>query len=69
MKMKYISQTKEILDGAPVIIGTRIPVERLSALIKLGYTEKNIKKEFPGVSVKKIKGALSEMLDLSIESF
>lgn len=65
--MKYISKTKNILGGAPVISGTRIPAERLSALVELGYTEENIKKQFPGVSIKKIKGAMSELLSFSIE--
>ena len=60
-KMKYIEKNEKILGGAPVITGTRIPVERLAHLIKQGYEEKNIKEEFPGVEVKVIKGAMSEL--------
>lgn len=59
--MTYIAQNQKILAGKPVITGTRIPAERLVYLVKHGYTEENLKKEFPGLSVKKIRGALFEL--------
>lgn len=67
MKTVYISQSEGIFDGAPVIKGTRIPATRLRALIQHGYTEENIKEEFPQLSTKKIRGALDELLSNGIE--
>lgn len=67
MTLQYISKTKEILGGAPVIAGTRIPAERVSYLVKQGYTEKNLRKEFPGLSVKKIRGALFELTTIGLQ--
>jgi uncharacterized protein (DUF433 family) len=67
MKQKYISKHKEILGGIPVIVGTRIPAERLAHLIKQGYTEEKIKQEFPGLSVTKVRGALFELAEIGIK--
>lgn len=61
MKIKYISKKENILGGAPVISGTRIPAERLTRLIEMGYTEENIKKEFPRLEIRKIRGAIFEL--------
>lgn len=69
MKTVFISQNQEIFNGAPVITGTRIPAVRLKALIDHGYNEKNIKEEFPQLSMKKIRGALTELIDSGIEHF
>lgn len=66
-KMHYISMNSEILGGAPVITGTRIPAERVSQLLKQGYTETNLKKEFQSVSVKKLRGAMYELTSLGLE--
>jgi len=68
MKTKYISKNRKVLGGAPVIAGTRIPAERLNYLIKQGYTEKNLRKEFPSVSYEKIRGALFELSSLGLKS-
>ncbi len=64
MKTHYITINKDIAGGNPVITGTRIPTERLQYLVKHGYTEDKIKKEFPGLSIKKVRGALNELLEL-----
>ena len=64
----YISRNEKILGGQPVITGTRIPAMRIKHLIDSGYTEDNLKKEFPGVSVKKIRGSISELVALGLES-
>lgn len=69
MKTKYISKKENILGGAPVISGTRIPVERLSYLVETGYTEENIKKEFPSIGTTKIRGALSELVIAGLRKF
>lgn len=65
--MKFITKKRSIMGGAPVIIGTRIPVERLLALVRHGYTELNLQNEFPHVSQRKIRGALAELLEQGME--
>jgi len=65
-KMKYIVKNEKILGGAPTIAGTRIPAERLVNLVEQGYKEKNIKKEFPGIRIATIRGALSELTLIGI---
>ncbi len=64
--MRYIIRNKEILGGAPTIKGTRIPAERLEHLVNQGYREENIRKEFPGIRVGVIRGALSELVSLGV---
>lgn len=51
-----------ILGGTPVIAGTRIPVKLLARLIKVGYTDKVIKLEYPSLSLTKII-AFKKMID------
>ncbi|HTE22598.1 MAG TPA: DUF433 domain-containing protein [Candidatus Limnocylindria bacterium] len=67
MKTYYISTDKKIAGGSPVITGTRIPVQRLQYLVEHGYTEDKIRKEFSGIPIKKIRGALSELTGLGLE--
>jgi len=67
MKTYYISTNKEIAGGKPVITGTRIPAQRLQYLVEHGYTEDKIKKEFAGIPIKKIRGAVSELMGLGLE--
>jgi len=66
--MRYVARDQKILGGAPTIAGTRIPAERLVHLVEQGYEEKNIKKEFPGVDVEKIRGALKELTLVGVQS-
>lgn len=66
MKMHYIVKNEKILSGAYVIAGTRIPAERLTHLIKHGYTEESLEKEFPGLPQETIRGALNELLTLGL---
>ena len=67
-KKQYIVQQEGIMGGAPVIVGTRIPAERLAALIRHGYTEDHLKKEFPHVAIVKLRGALAELVDRGLRS-
>ena len=67
-KTVYIVKDKEIFGGAPVIAGTRIPAERLGWLVEQGYTEGTLRKEFPHVPKKVIRGALSELILSGIRS-
>ena len=66
-KVHYISMNSEVMGGAPVITGTRIPAERVSELLKQGYTETSLKKEFHGISVKKLRGAMYELTSLGLD--
>lgn len=66
MKTQYIAKNDKVLGGSYVIVGTRIPAERLTHLIKSGYTEENLAKEFPGLPPAKIRGALNELLALGL---
>lgn len=65
--MRYIVCNPEIFDGEPVIVGTRIPAVRLQALLKYGYTEEKLRQEFPHVGVRKLRGALSELIGDGIQ--
>lgn len=66
---KYITMDKDILGGTPVISGTRIPVERLSYLIKSGYSEEKIMDEYPHVGVKKIQALLAYLVLIGLNAF
>ena len=60
--MPEIIQTNpKILGGQPVIKGTRIPVARVLALIGMGYTLIDLKKELPDLA-KLTKKDLAEIL-------
>lgn len=60
---KYISTDPKIMGGAPVVVGTRIPIARILYLLKEGQTIKEIQEGYPWVPVKKLKGAVSELID------
>lgn len=66
-KQSYISSTPDIMRGALVITGTRVPMERILYMISEGYTIDEIHNHYPLVSKKTFKGALAE-LALATES-
>lgn len=61
---KYITSDPQILGGAPVIKGTRIPVSRILFLLKDGYTIELIHEQYPHVDTKTIAGAIDEIAEL-----
>ncbi len=67
MTTRHISRRKDILNGTPVIAGTRIPLERISELLRQGYNEKNIQEEFSHVSPTRLRGAMYELSLLGLE--
>jgi uncharacterized protein (DUF433 family) len=70
MGTRYITSNSEIQGGAPVITGTRIPAARMIELVKQGYDEKNIKREFGNsVTMAKLRGALSELTTIGLEHY
>ena len=58
---KYITSKKDIMGGAPCIVGTRIPIEVILYRLKEGYTLKDLHKMYPWVEPKKFEGALEEL--------
>lgn len=66
---KYISMDKDILGGTPVISGTRIPIERLMALVKMGYSTEDLKEEYPHVDAKKIQFLMAYLLKAGLQAF
>lgn len=67
-QFKYISFNPNILGGAAVIVGTRIPVSRVLFLAaREGLTTEIISSD-SGVEEKKIKGAIDEAIN-NIDKF
>jgi uncharacterized protein (DUF433 family) len=61
-KTRYITSSEDVLGGELVIADTRIPVERIGELVKHGYTEENIRDEYPQLSEETVRGALYELV-------
>ena len=61
---KYISVDPRIMDGAPVIKGTRIPIEVILHRLKEGYSLEAIHKLYSWVDIKTLSGALNEAISL-----
>lgn len=59
-----ITTNPEIMDGKPVIKGTRIPVGRIIHLLKDGYTIESIHEEYPYVSIKTIEKVVDEVAEM-----
>lgn len=58
---RYITVDKDIMGGAPVIRGTRIPIERIIFLIKDGYNIDAIQAEYPHIKKQTLEGVLDEI--------
>jgi len=56
--MKYITSTPTIMGGAPVIKGTRIPIEVILYRLKEGYPIEAIHDMFTWVDLKTLEGAI-----------
>jgi uncharacterized protein (DUF433 family) len=50
---EIIEKNPKVLNGQPVIKGTRIPVARVVALYIQGYKIKDFKKDYPYLSLTK----------------
>lgn len=66
---EYISMTPDILGGAPVIAGTRIPIERIYHLVRQGYSTETLEKEYPQVDPKKIQYIISYLMQAGLNAF
>lgn len=60
-KHSYILSDPDIMRGALVITGTRVPIERILYMISEGYTIDEIHNHYPWVSKKALKEAIAEL--------
>ena len=66
---KYIEINPQILGGAPVISGTRIPVERIYQLIKQGHSVESLQNEYSWVDKKKILYTVAILMKAGLDEF
>lgn len=66
---KYITVDSSILGGTPVIFGTRIPIIRLSELMRQGYTTTTLEEEFPQLKPKVIQDLMAYLLEMGLDAF
>ena len=66
---KYISMNPDILGGAPVIKGTRIPIEVIQARIRQGYTSDMFKNDYPQVPLKTFQIIIAELMEIGLDDF
>lgn len=66
---KYITIDEDILGGAPVITGTRIPIERIYELIKQGSSLEELKTQYPWVDKKKIQFTIAYLMKAGLDEF
>jgi len=59
---KYIISDPEIMGGAPVIKGTRVPIEVILHRLKEGNTIEAIQKMYSWVDMKTLAGAVEEAI-------
>jgi uncharacterized protein (DUF433 family) len=60
---KYIISTPNIMGGAPVIKGTRIPIEVILHRLKEGNSLEEIQKMYTWVDMKTLAGAVEEAIE------
>lgn len=66
---KYITIDEDILGGAPVIAGTRIPIERIYELIKQGSSLEELQTQYPWVDKKKIQFTIACLMKAGLDEF
>lgn len=59
---KYISSDSNIMGGAPVIVGTRIPIEVILHRLKEGNSVEKIHEMYPWVDKQTLTGAIEEAI-------
>jgi len=58
---QYIVSNPHILDGEPVIVGTRVPVVEILLLLKEGHTLHHIQQMYPHVQIETFERVLEEL--------
>ncbi len=62
--MKYITSTPDIMGGAPVIKGTRVPIEVILHLLKQGYPLEVIHDDYQHIPLETLSGAIDEAIQV-----
>jgi uncharacterized protein (DUF433 family) len=68
MKPVIVSCDPDIMGGAPVFAGTRVPVQTLLDYLKAGESIDDFLEGFPGVTRKQVVAFLEEAKDRLVES-
>ena len=68
MKEPVVSRDPEIMSGAPVFPGTRVPVQTLLDYLEAGETIDDFLEGFPSVTQSQVIAFLEEAKDRVIES-
>ncbi len=67
--MKYITPTPNIMGGAPVITGTRIPLEVILYRLKEGYSIEAIHEMYPWLERNTLASAIDEAIHRITQTF
>jgi uncharacterized protein (DUF433 family) len=62
--MQYITSTPDIMGGAPVIKGTRVPIEVILHLLKQGYPLEVIHEDYQHIPLETLSGAIDEAIQV-----
>jgi uncharacterized protein (DUF433 family) len=68
MKQTIISRSDDVMGGAPVFSGTRVPVQTLLDYLEAGETIDDFLEGFPSVTRNQVVAFLEEAKDLLVES-
>ncbi|HEY7193287.1 MAG TPA: DUF433 domain-containing protein [Gemmatimonadales bacterium] len=68
MKEPVVSRDPEVMSGAPVFPGTRVPVQTLLDCLEAGETIDDFLEGFPSVTRSQVIAFLEEAKDRVIES-
>ena len=60
---KFIHSNPEIMGGAPVIKGTRVPISVILYRLKEGYMIETIHEMYPHINIKTLEGAIDEAIE------
>ena len=66
---KYITSTPDIMGGAPVIKGTRVPIEVVLYRLKDGYSINEIHDLYSWVDKQTLEGAIDEAIHRVTQTF
>ena len=62
--MHYITSTPDIMGGAPVIKGTRVPIDVILHLLKQGYPLEVIHEDYQHIPLETLSGAIDEAIQI-----
>ena len=68
MKQSVVSRDPEVMGGAPVFCGTRVPVQTLLDYLEAGETIDQFLEGFPSVTREQVISFLEQAKDRLVES-